>query len=66
MAKESKIVKYFKDSFAEFSKVTWPTKNQAVILTIIVISVCAVLAIFLAILDFGFGIGVEELLKLAG
>jgi len=62
----NKLVGYFKDSFSELGKVTWPTKDQAVLLTVIVIAFCVVFAGFLGLLDFVFGIGLEELLKLAG
>ena len=61
----SKIVNYFKESLEEFGKVTWPTKNQAVILSVIVLVVCGILAGFLAVLDYGYGIGISELIKLA-
>ncbi|OIP81210.1 preprotein translocase subunit SecE [Candidatus Peregrinibacteria bacterium CG22_combo_CG10-13_8_21_14_all_44_10] len=62
----NKLVQYFKDSFSELGKVTWPTKNQAVLLTVVVIIFCAVFAALLGALDLVFGIGLEELLKLAG
>lgn len=62
----NKLVQYFKDSFSELGKVTWPTKNQAVLLTVVVIIFCAVFAALLGALDLVFGIGLKELLKLAG
>lgn len=65
MAKENKLIKYFKDSFEELRKVTWPTKNQAVILSLVVIGVCLLIALFLGILDYVFGLGMKELLNLA-
>jgi len=61
----NKITQYVKDSFGELGRVTWPTKNQAVLLTVIVIVFCAVAAAFMGALDLVFGIGAEELLKLA-
>jgi preprotein translocase subunit SecE len=48
------IKKYWKSCWAELTKVTWPTKNQAVRLTIIVILMCVAIAIFLGVIDYGF------------
>lgn len=60
-----KTTQYFKDCFGEMSKVTWPTKNQAVILTVIVLIFCVIFSLFLGVLDYVFGFGFEELIKLA-
>ncbi len=49
------ILNYFKSNFEELTKVVWPTKNQAIRLTIIVMIFCIVVAIFLGFIDFGFG-----------
>lgn len=38
----------------ELRKVTWPTRQEAIRLTIMVIIVCAVVGVFLALADFGF------------
>jgi len=59
------VVQYFKDSFSELGKVTWPTKNQAVMLALVVIGVCAISATLMGVLDYFFGFGMEELLKFA-
>ncbi len=61
----NKLVQYFKDSFSELGKVTWPTKNQAVLLTVVVIAFCVVFAGFLGAIDYVFGLGLKELLNLA-
>jgi preprotein translocase subunit SecE len=45
---------YWKSCLAELTQVTWPTKNQAVRLTIIVIIMCVAIAIFLGVVDYGF------------
>ena len=47
------IKDYFKTSLEELTKVTWPTKNQAVKLTIIVIIFCVITAGLLGVIDFG-------------
>lgn len=49
-----KIMGYFKESYQELTKVTWPTKNQARNHTIIVIAISAGVLVFFAILDYVF------------
>jgi len=62
MSKTS-ISAYFKASFEELTKVVWPTKSQAIRISIIVIGVTVALTSFLALLDFGFNLGMLELIK---
>lgn len=52
--KENVIVNYIKECFAELATVTWPTKNQAVRLTGIVLVFCVIVAIVLTLVDYGF------------
>lgn len=52
--KENVVKNYVKGSFEELTKVTWPTKNQAIKLTIIVLIFCLVVALFLGAVDYGF------------
>ena len=47
------ITSYVRGSFEELTKVVWPTKNQAVKLTIIVLIFCLISALVLGALDFG-------------
>jgi len=61
----NKLIQYFKDSFTELTKVTFPTKNQAVLLTVVVIGVCFVVAVFLGATDYGLSYGMQQLLQLA-
>lgn len=49
--KENAIKNYFKHSLEELTKVTWPTKNQAVKLTIVVLIFCLLVALFLGVVD---------------
>ncbi len=48
-----KLINYFKESKAELTKVTWPTKEQAVRATIMVIVISSVTALFLGGVDYG-------------
>lgn len=65
IAKKNRITDYFKGSLQELTKVTWPTKNQAVKLTIIVLGFTIVFALFLTLVDFAANKGYLELLNYA-
>lgn len=57
------IFEYFVGAVEEFKKVTWPTKEQAILLTSIVIGVSAVTALFIGLLDLGFAEAYQQVLK---
>lgn len=59
------ISNYIRSSFEELTKVVWPTKNQAVRLTIIVLVFCLLMAMFLAAVDYGFGYLYDYIIKRA-
>ncbi|MEW5988153.1 MAG: preprotein translocase subunit SecE [Chloroflexota bacterium] len=48
------LVRYFRETRGELRKVTWPTRAESQRLTVIVLGVSAVMALFLGLLDFGF------------
>jgi len=48
---KEKIIKFFEDVLKEMKKVTWPTKNELMESTKIVIVVCMVLAGFTYVID---------------
>lgn len=58
------IKKYFIESFRELSHVTWPTKNQAVNLCILVVVFVFICALAIAGIDFLFSKGYFYLLTL--
>ncbi len=60
-SKKNPVFGYFQDSYEELKKVTWPTRNQAVRLTFIVIGFCIVLALIVGVLDFAFNTGYRSL-----
>ena len=62
--KHNALTKYVRDSFQELTKVTWPTKNQAIRITAIVLGFTLVFAAFLGILDYIFGTGYLLLINL--
>jgi len=65
IAKDNKLTNYVRESMQELTKVTWPTKNQAIRLTIIVLGFVFVFAVFLAGTDLLANRGYSELLEWA-
>jgi preprotein translocase subunit SecE len=49
--KENRILKYFREARAEMRKVTWPTRQEALHLTGIVMAVTVLMSILLWVLD---------------
>jgi preprotein translocase subunit SecE len=50
----NRIQRYFTETIGELRKVTWPTRKEAINLTIVVLIVMTVMSIFLGGLDFIF------------
>ncbi len=48
------LISYVRNSIAELKKVTWPTKQQTIRYSVMVVSVSVGVAVFFAVLDFGF------------
>jgi len=63
--KNSKVIDYFQNSYEEIRKVAWPTRNQAMRLTFLVLGFMIVTALVIGILDFVFGFGHSFLLDIA-
>ncbi len=57
-----KIIQYFKDSYAEMKKVTWPTKKQTINYSTLVIAMSVGMAVFFSALDFVFNLGLTKLI----
>lgn len=57
-----KIIQYFKDSYAEMKKVTWPTKKQTINYSTLVIVMSVGMAVFFSALDFVFNLGLTKLI----
>lgn len=51
---ENRIVQYFRETWFELKKVSWPTRPEAINLTGIVILMTTFLAIVLALMDWVF------------
>lgn len=50
----NKLKSYIKESYSEFRRVNWPTRQETVRLTLVVIILSIGVAIFLGVLDLGF------------
>lgn len=59
------IINYFNECLAELHQVRWPTRNQAIRLSLIVIGFCAVCAFFFGGIDFLMSEAVNFLLNLS-
>lgn len=59
----SKITEYFKEIKAELKHVVWPTKNQTIFYTLIVIVLSILVAYFLGVFDFIFSKGLERIIS---
>lgn len=57
-----KIFNYFKASFAEIKKVSWPTRKETTQYTILVILLSLAVALLLGGLDYVFNFLVQKLL----
>ena len=60
----SKITEYFKEIKGELKHVVWPTKNQTIFYTIIVVVLSVVIAYFLGIFDFIFSQGLQKIIAI--
>ena len=53
--KPNAVRRYFNETIGELRKVSWPTRKEAISLTIIVVIVVITMSIFLGSLDYIFG-----------
>ena len=61
--RNNRVVEYLRETWFELKKVSWPTRSEAVNLTIIVASVTTFLALVLGILDYIFQTAFALLLR---
>ena len=52
--KENAIVRYIRETWFELRKVSWPTRNEAINLTIVVVVVAVFMAVVLSLMDWSF------------
>ena len=59
------LAKYFSESWHELGKITWPTRNRAINICILVVGFVALSAAVLAGLDYVFHFGYGKLIDFA-
>jgi preprotein translocase subunit SecE len=57
------LTQYFKDTLAEMKQVKWPTQNQAMIYTALIVLVSTVVALFVSLFDFIFASGIDFIIN---
>jgi preprotein translocase subunit SecE len=63
---QNAVVRYLKEVRSEMSKVIWPTREQAMNLTSIVLTVMVAMGLFLGLIDYIFGQMIQLLISLLG
>lgn len=58
-----KITKYLSDTAAELKQVTWPTQQQAMFYTVLVIGISVVVSLFIGLFDYIFSQGVSSIIN---
>lgn len=58
------IVRYINEAFEELHQVRWPTRQQAMRLSLVVIGFTAACAVFFGAIDFVLSFGLQKLLSL--
>ncbi len=53
-ARRALTLRYFSEAFAELRRVTWPSRQETVRLSIMVIAVAMAVGIILGVIDLGF------------
>ncbi|OGN01155.1 MAG: preprotein translocase subunit SecE [Candidatus Yanofskybacteria bacterium RIFCSPLOWO2_02_FULL_43_10] len=57
-----KIIQFLKEVRVELAKVSWPTRNQTVLYTLVVIGISVFMAVFLGLMDFGYKFMIDKFL----
>ena len=65
-AQDNAIVRYFRETWYEMKRVSWPTRREAANLTLMVIAVTTFLSIVLGFMDAIFQAALALLLKITG
>ncbi|GAB6277642.1 MAG: preprotein translocase subunit SecE [Rectinema sp.] len=58
-----KIIQFFKDCYAELSKVVWPSKDDVIASTKIVVISTVAVALVLGLIDFLIVLGIEVVFR---
>ena len=63
---DNRLTRYFKETWYEMKKVSWPTRREAINLTLMVIAVTVFLAVVLGLMDWLFKSGLALLVGAFG
>ena len=63
---DNRLTRYFRETWYELKKVSWPTRREAVNLTLMVVAVTVFLAIVLGLMDWLFKGGLSLLVGAVG
>ena len=63
VARRAFNLRFVGETLSELRRVTWPTRQETVRLTIMVISVAGTIGLFLGIVDYGFGELMDRILQ---
>ena len=58
----SKLSDYFIETKEEMKHVSWPTKNQTMMFTVLVIVISVVIAAYLGLFDYLFSLGLKNII----
>ena len=64
MANSGKSTTLFTDLFSELKKVTWPTREETIRLTLVVVVISLIIGFYIGIIDFLLAYGLEFLTTL--
>jgi preprotein translocase subunit SecE len=64
--RDNRVTQYFRETWFELKKVSWPTRSEGLNLTLMVIVVTAFLSIILALMDYVFSTAFTQFVNLIG
>lgn len=62
--KDNRLTRYFREVRAEVRKVTWPSRQEVLRLSAIVLVVLVIMSVFMALLDWGFARLMQAIINL--
>ena len=58
-----RLTKYFKATYAELRQVSWPSQQQAILYTLLVVAISSVVALYVGAFDYLFSQGLNFLVN---
>ena len=59
-----KIGRFLRETWVELSKVTWPSRREVVSSTLVILVMCAIMAVIIGVFDFGLTKFIDWILSL--